>query len=136
MDFHVIRILGNKVEVKDNNGKKTFYHISDVKKIDMVTKLFFQLLDYDAFGREGKLTFDPEYVEDLGWTPQDQDFKFNPDHVSDVTSKQPVKTTQRSHPMQLRSAAVNEIPSAETGFNPCNIGQLLQNNSVLTWVNN
>ena len=93
MDFRVIRILGNKVEVKDNNGKKTWYHISDVKKIDMVTKLICQLPDYDAFGRKGRLSFDPEHVQDLGWTPQDQDFKFNPDHVSDV----PVKATERSH---------------------------------------
>ena len=131
-DFHVIRILGNKVEVKDNNGKKTWYHISDVKKIDMVTKLICQLPNYDAFGRNGRLSFDPECVQGLGWTPQDQDFKFNPDHVSDV----PVKATQRSHNMPLKSAAVNEISSTETGFNPFNIAQFLQNNSVLTWVNN
>ena len=91
-DFCVIRILGNKVEVKDNNVKKTWYHISNVKKIDMVTKLICQLPDYDAFGRKGRLSFDLEHVQDLGWTPQDQDFKFNPD---------PVKATQRSHPMQL-----------------------------------
>ena len=36
-DFHIIRVLGNKVEVKDNNGKMSWYHISDVK--NMVTKL-------------------------------------------------------------------------------------------------
>ena len=40
-DFHVIRVLGNKVEVKENNGKMSWYHISDVKKIDMVTKSSF-----------------------------------------------------------------------------------------------
>ena len=49
-DFHVIRVLGNKVEVKDNNGKMSWYHISDVKKTDMVTKLICQL---PAFGRLG-----------------------------------------------------------------------------------
>ena len=136
MDFCIIRILGNKVEVNDNNGKKMFYHISDVKKIDMVSKLICQLPDYDAFGRKGRLSFDPECVQDLSWAPQDQEFKFNPDHVSDIPSKQPVKATQRSHPMQLRSAAVNEISSTETGFNLFNFGQLLQINSVLTWVNN
>ena len=42
-DFHVISVLGNKVEVKDNNGKMSWYHISDVKKTDMVTKLICQL---------------------------------------------------------------------------------------------
>ena len=59
-DFHVIRVLGNKVEVKDNSGKMSWYHISDVKKTDMVTKLICQLPDYDAFGRLGRLSFDPE----------------------------------------------------------------------------
>ena len=54
----------------------------------------------------------------------------------DIPSKQPVKATQRSCPIQLRSAAVNEISSTETGFNPFNIAQFSQNNSVLTWVNN
>ena len=29
-DFHVIRVVGNKVEVKDNNGKKLWYHICDL----------------------------------------------------------------------------------------------------------
>ena len=38
-DYHVIRVLGNKVEVKDNNGKMFWFHISDVKKTDMITKL-------------------------------------------------------------------------------------------------
>ena len=56
---------------------------SDVKKTDMVTKLICQLPDYDAFGRVGRLSFNPERVQDLGWTANDQDFKFNPDHVSD-----------------------------------------------------
>ena len=59
-DFHVIRVLGNKVEVKDNNGKMSWYHISNVKKTDMVTKLICQLPDYDAFGRVGRLSFNPE----------------------------------------------------------------------------
>ena len=59
-NFHVIRVSGNKVEVIDNNGKMSWYHISDVKKTDMVTKLICQLPDYDAFGRLGRLSFDPE----------------------------------------------------------------------------
>ena len=59
-DFCVIRVLGNKVEVKDNNGKMSWYHISDVKKTGMVTKLICQLPDYDAFGRLGRLSFNPE----------------------------------------------------------------------------
>ena len=59
-DFCVIRVLGNKVEIKDNNNKMSWYHISDVKKTDMVTKLICQLPDYDVFGRVGRLSFNPE----------------------------------------------------------------------------
>ena len=33
VDFGVVCIQGNKVEVKDNNGKLTWYHISDIKKL-------------------------------------------------------------------------------------------------------
>ena len=102
----------------------------------MVTNLICQLPGYDAFGEKGRLSFDPEYVEDLRWTPQDQDFKFNLDHASDVPSKHPGKTTQRSHPMQLRSSAVYDISIEENGFHLFNISQLLWNKSVLTWVNN
>ena len=105
-DFHIIR-----VEVKDNNGKMSWYHISDVKKTDMVMKLICQLPDYDAFSRVGRLSFDPERVQDLGWTTSDQDFKFNSDHVSDPPAKK-----QRSHPMQLRSASVNEITGMDLSF--------------------
>ena len=39
VDFHVVHIEGNKVEVKDNSGKLSWYHISDIKKTDMITKL-------------------------------------------------------------------------------------------------
>ena len=59
-DFCVIRVLGNKVEIKDNSGKMSWYYICDVKKTDMVTKLICQLPDYDAFGRLGRLSFNPE----------------------------------------------------------------------------
>ena len=88
----------------------SWYHIFGVKKTDMVTKLICQLLDYNAFGRKSRLSFDLEWVEDLGWTPQDQEFKFSPDHVSDIPSGQPAKTLQRSHPMKLRSKNVMFYP--------------------------
>ena len=45
VDFRVVHIQGNKVKVKDNNGKLSWYHISDIKKTDMVTKLICQLPD-------------------------------------------------------------------------------------------
>ena len=79
-DYHVIRVLGNKVEVKDNNGKMSWFHISDVEKTDMITKLICQLPNYDAFGCKGRLNFDPERVKDLGWTLKDQDVIFDPSY--------------------------------------------------------
>ena len=114
-----------EVEVKDNDGKMSWYDISDVKKTDMITKIICQSPDYDAFGRFGRLSFDPEWVQHLGWTPNDQDFKFNQDHVSDPPTKK-----QRSHSMQLKSASVNDITGIDLSFSSLNIGQLLQNNSV------
>ena len=51
VDFHVVCIEGNRVKVKYNSGKVCWYHITDVKKTDMVTKLICQLPDLDAFGR-------------------------------------------------------------------------------------
>ena len=71
VDFRVFHIQGNKVKVKDNNGKFSWYHISDIKKTDMVTKVICQLPDVDAFGRTGRLNFDPRCGKDLGWVPDD-----------------------------------------------------------------
>ena len=87
-DYHVIRVLGNKVEVKDNNGKMSWFYISDVKKTDMITKLICQLPDYDAFGHKGRLNFDPVRVKDLGWSPDDEDVIFDPSYISDVPDKE------------------------------------------------
>ena len=116
-DYCVIRVLGNKVEVKHNNGKMSWFHISDVRKTDMITKLICQLPDYDTFGHKGRLNFDPEIVKALGWTLKDQDVIFDPSYVSE------------SHSMQLRSAKVQEI-----SLNEINIGDLLQSNSVIQWL--
>ena len=99
----------------------------------MVTKLICQLPDYDAFGRKGRLSFDPEHV--YGHC-RIKSLYLTLNHVSDVSSKQSVKATQRSHPVQLKNSSVNEIPNTETRFNLLNIAQFLENNSVLTWVNN
>ena len=104
VDFRIVRILGNKVEVKDNHGKLSFYHISDIKKTDMITKLICQLPDHDTFGRRGRLSFDPARVKDLGWDIKDQEHKFDPSHVVD-----PPEEKQKSHPMQLRRRTVNTV---------------------------
>ena len=125
-DYCVIRVLGNKVEVKDNNGKMSWFYISDVKKTDMITKLICQLPDYDAFGHKGRLNFDPEIVKDLGWTLEDQNVIFDPSYISDVPA---AAVKKRSYSLQLRSAKVQEI-----SLNEINIGDLLQSNSVIQWL--
>ena len=71
VEFCVFHMQGNKVEVKDNNGKLTWYHISDIKKTDMITKLICQLPNVNTFGRKGRLSFDPEHVKELSWVPND-----------------------------------------------------------------
>ena len=103
VDFHVVYIQGNKVEAKDNSCKLIWYHISDIKKTDMITKLICQLPDVDAFGRKGRFSFNPECVKDLGWVTNDWKYKFNPDYVKDIVGTEQSMLKQRSLPMQLRS---------------------------------
>ena len=103
----------------------SWFHISEVKKTDMITKLICQLPDYDTFGCKGRLNFDPERVKDLGWTLKDQDVTFDPSYISDFPAT-PTAVKQTSHPMQLRSAKVQEISLSDI-----NIGNLLQSNSVI-----
>ena len=102
VDFRVVCIQGNKVEVKDNNGKLSWYHISDIKKTDMVTKLICQLPDVDAFGRTGRLSFDPECVKDPSWVPNNWTYKFSQDHVRAISETAKNSLKQRSHQMELR----------------------------------
>ena len=104
----------------------SWFHISNVKKTDMITKLICQLPDYDAFGRKGRLNFDPERVKDLGWTLDDQNDIFDLSYVSNAPA---IAAKQRSHPMQLRSAKVQEV-----SLNNINIGDLLQSNNVIQWL--
>ena len=136
VDFCVVCIESNKVEVKDNNGKLCWYHISDIKKTDMVTKLICQLPDVDVFGRKGRLSFDPECVQDLGWVPDDWKFHFNPEHVKDVTKITKTQPGQRSHPMQLRSASINEVQAEEitTDDLPLDAIGYIRNNGIIQWI--
>ena len=69
----------------------------------MITKLICQLPDVDAFGRKGRLSFDPENAKDLGWVPNDWTHKFNPEHVKDISGTAWDTHKQRSHQMELRS---------------------------------
>ena len=70
----------------------------------MITKLICQLPDHDAFGRRGRLSFDPARVKDLGWDVKDQEHKFDPSHVVD-----PPEEKRKSHPMQLRPRNANTV---------------------------
>ena len=67
------------------------------------TNLICQIPDVDAFGRKGRLSFDPEHVKDLGWIPNDWRYNFNPVHVKDITDIAWSMPKQRSHQMELRS---------------------------------
>ena len=126
VDFRVVRIEGNKVEVKDNSGKLCWYQISDVKKTDMISKLICQLPDIDGFSRKVRLSFDPECVQDLDWTPDDWKYQFNPDHVKDIAGATQDASRQRSHIMQLRSALVLEIQTEHTA-RPLNAIEYIRN---------
>ena len=88
---------------KDNNGELSSYHISDIKKTDMITKLICKLPDVNAFGRKGRLSFDLEHIKDLGWKQNDWKYKFNPDHIKDIVVMAQNTFKQKSHPMELRS---------------------------------
>ena len=59
------------------------------RKQTRLLKLICQLPDVNAFGRKGRLSFDPECVKDLGWVPNDLEYKFNPDHVKDIVDSAP-----------------------------------------------
>ena len=80
----------------------------------MISKLICQLPDVDGFRRKGRLIFDPEHVQDLGWTPGDWKYRFNPDHVKDIAGATQDASGQRSQPVPLRSASVNEIQTEDT----------------------
>ena len=134
VDFCVVRVEGNKFEVKDNNGKLCWYHISDVKKTDMVTKLVRQLPDVDSFGRKGRLSFGTECVQNLGWAPEDWKFRFNPDYVQDISDMVQNGPKQRSHLMQLRSVAVNETEVREYTIRLFNAVEYIRHYNTLSWI--
>ena len=75
--------------------------------------------------KEGSTLIQKEF-KDLGWTFEDQNDIFDPFYISDAPAK---AANQRSHPMQLRSAQVQEV-----SHNELNTGDLLQSNSVIQWL--
>ena len=75
--------------------------------------------------KEGSTLIQKE-LRDLGWTLEDQDDIFDPFYISDIPA---TAVRQRSHPMQLRSAKVQEI-----SLNDINIGDLLQSINMIQWL--
>ena len=65
-------------------------------------------------------------MKDHGWTLDDQNDIFDPSYISDASA---TAAKQRTHPMQLRSAKVQEV-----SLNNINIGDLLQSNSMIQWL--
>ena len=131
--FLCVRIEGNKVEVKDNSGKLNWYHISDIKDTDMIKKLVCQLPDVDGFGGKGRLSFDAEHDQDLGWTPNDLKYRFNPDHVQDISGVAQDAPKQRSHLMQLSSASVNEVQTGGYRVTLFNAIEYIRHYGTLLW---
>ena len=87
-----------------------------------------------AFGRKGRLSFDPQHVQDLGWIPDDWKFRFNAYHVKYVMDTTQNAPKQRSHPMQLRCASVNEVQETENITRPSNAVGYIRNNGILFWI--
>ena len=100
----------------------------------MITKLVCQLPNVDGFGRKGRLSFDPEHVHDLGWTPDDWKYRFNPDHVKNISDSAQNTTKQGSHPVQLRSALVNEVQIGEYTARLFNAVECIRHYDTLSWI--
>ena len=93
-DYRVVKFLGkNQVEIKDNHGKISKVHITDLKKAYMTDIVADQLPDYTKFGRASKLRLDPAKVEDLKWELSDQLNTQKPrEEVNELTDN-PYRTT-------------------------------------------
>ena len=100
----------------------------------MITKLVCHLPDVDGFGRKGRLSFNPECVQGLGWTPDDWKFIFNPGHIKDITDTAQTTPKQRSHPMHLRSASVNEVQIADYTMRPFNTVEYIRHYDTWSWI--
>ena len=100
----------------------------------MVTKLVCQLPDVDGFGRKDRLSFDSECVQDLGWTPDDWKFKFNPNHAKYISDTLQKVTTQRSYSIHLRSASVNEVQVEEYTVRPFNAFEYIRHQKLSIYI--
>ena len=95
-----------------------WYHISDIKKNDMITKLVCQLPDVDGFGRKGRLSFDPEHVSK---TLAGHQMTGNTGLIQimlRIFQIQHRMLLRMISPMQLRSASVNEVQIREYTTRP------------------
>ena len=101
----------------------------------MISKLICQLPKVDGFGRKGRLIFDAEHVQDLGWTLDDWKYRFNPNHFKDIADTTHDTSRQRSHLMQLMSASVNKIQVGVYTARPLNAVEYIRNYDRLSCIN-
>ena len=67
-DYRVFDIKRNSIEVKNNHGILSTFHITDVRKTTMTEKVKELLPNFKKFRRRGNLCMDPDLFEDLDWT--------------------------------------------------------------------
>ena len=125
-DYRVVSIKGNTIEVKNNHGLMSTFHITDIKKMTMAEKVNELLPDLRKFGRKGKLCMDPDLFKHLEWTldhdpPNLLEFRDNMDSNS-TCAQNSVNNTVKSvthtntpskHNVQAHSANVNTPKSPQ-----------------------
>ena len=68
IDYRVISLKGNQVEVQPENGGPTeMKHITHVTYILPADRHINQLPDYPTFGRKTTVRMNPDYIPDLYW---------------------------------------------------------------------
>ena len=67
-DFRIVSFKGNQVElIPSTGGKSKMEHISNIKYIMPAERYISQLLDYELFGHQTRLSLNPRYIPDLSW---------------------------------------------------------------------
>ena len=77
------------------------------------------------------LILTPEHVQDLGWTPDDWKYRFNPGHLKDISDS--AQNTQRSH-YATEKCSVNEVQIGEYTTRPFNAVEYVRHYDTLSWM--
>ena len=82
-DYHIVSFKGNQVElIPSTGGKSKMEHISNIKYIMPAERYISQLPDYELFGHQTKLRFNPSNIPDLSWKWADT---INTQYIGKVT---------------------------------------------------